>query len=88
MNILRNSADVKGEESLSNKLRRKRFALFLDIYNRFGGKQVRILDIGGTVNFWEQMNFTAEHCSITLVNPESELSPYPHIISETGRAEN
>jgi len=87
MNLLRNSADVTGRESLSNKLRRKRFALFMDIYKSFGGKHVNILDIGGTVNFWEQMNFTSEHCTITLLNPEPETSPYPGIVPAAGRAE-
>lgn len=88
MKSLRKRANVTDGGSLANTLRKKRFARFLDIYRQFNGKTVSILDIGGTVNFWEQMHFTEEHCVITLVNPEVESSPYHNIISKKGLAEN
>ena len=75
---------------VSNKLRRKRFELFLGFLNsthRFG-EYIKILDVGGRIDFWENMNFlTRTDIKITLLNLKKETSSYDNVefISGDGR---
>lgn len=57
-------------KSLNQKFREKRFRHFLDQFNKLDSdKTIRILDIGGTENYWEKMDFTEkENVHITLLN--------------------
>lgn len=66
--IFNRLADNERRGSLANRLRRRRFALFTQL---LGGlpRPLRIVDVGGTENYWEQMGFAHEKgVSIVLVN--------------------
>lgn len=54
--LLQHLSDNTKRNSLANRLRRKRFALFMELYRGIE-KPVKILDLGGTELFWEQMGF-------------------------------
>ena len=56
MNLFKRFADNTKYKSVSNKFRRKRFNCFLEFINDLP-RPVSVLDVGGTVNFWIQMNF-------------------------------
>ena len=53
---LRRFADVHRQDSYSNRNRTRRFARFESLLSEIE-KPVRILDIGGTNNFWEQRGY-------------------------------
>jgi len=60
--------DVSDAGSLSTQLRRKRFAFFEALLDRVP-KPVRILDVGGTPEFWKMMESPErEDIEITLLN--------------------
>lgn len=62
--------DNTNPNSLANKFRRKRFKLFMDFIKDFP-RPVKILDAGGTVNYWEQVGIAGnEEFEITIVNLE------------------
>lgn len=68
MKFLKRYADVHRTDSMANKLRRGRFTLFRSLLATVS-KPCRILDVGGTESFWEQMNFTNEdETEIVLLN--------------------
>ncbi len=54
--LLHRLSDNKNKNSLANRLRRKRFRLFVQLIEGIE-KPVKILDVGGTASFWEQMGF-------------------------------
>lgn len=83
---LRKLADVHSDESLSNRMRMKRFAMFEKLLTPLP-RPIRILDVGGTVAFWEHRGWSdRDDCEITLLNLEAEDSPYEHIRPTTGSA--
>lgn len=67
-------ADIRKDESLANSFRRKRFAHFEKIAGRFS-TPVRILDIGGTGEFWDMLGVNPGKYRITILNvyPENEF---------------
>lgn len=70
MKFLRKYADNSRSDSIANKWRRKRFTEFLSIIDNIP-KPVKILDVGGTENFWQQMGFTDYiGVKITILNKE------------------
>jgi hypothetical protein len=61
----------------ANAFRRKRFGLFLSLVDKLGAKKpVRILDVGGTISYWEGMRalWQDRDFDITLVNVGVESS--------------
>lgn len=63
-------ADNKNSKSVSHKFREKRFLLFLEFIKHLP-KPVKILDAGGTQDFWVQMKFTSpSSAGITVFNIE------------------
>lgn len=83
---LRRLADVHADDSLSNQMRMKRFAFFERLIAGLD-RPLRILDVGGTVAFWEHRGWAERaDCQITLLNLEAEDSPYPNIRSTAGSA--
>ena len=73
-------------ESLSVRLRRKRFALFLTLLSTLP-RPIRILDIGGEQNFWEMMEFTDDlDVQIVLLNLSIEKVNYSNFKSVVGDA--
>jgi len=83
---LRRLADVNNDDSLSNQMRMKRFAFFERLVADLD-RPLRILDVGGTVAFWEHRGWAdKQDCEITLLNLEAEESPHSNIISTAGSA--
>lgn len=77
--------DNTNPNSLANKFRRKRFKLFMDFIKDFP-RPVKILDAGGTVSFWEQMEYAGNSdFEITLVNIEiPEITKHKNILPVKG----
>lgn len=68
MAVFKNLADIQNEKSLSNKLRKRRFNLFLSLMNSISSP-VRILDVGGTDDFWKKMEYSSSpDIEITILN--------------------
>jgi hypothetical protein len=77
---------ISKETSLSTKLRRKRFALFKNLIST-AIKPLRILDVGGTLEFWEMMGFTNESdIEIVLLNLSSTEVSNPNFKGISGDA--
>lgn len=70
LNFFQQIANNQVENSLSHQMRTKRFAFFNACLAQIP-KPVTILDIGGTMAFWEAMHFKQEGVKIILLN----LSP-------------
>ena len=88
MNILKNWADNTNQNSLANKFRKKRFNLFLNIIKDIPGP-ISILDVGGTIEFWKQMDFLNKPgITITILNLEIPGGAYPGINFVLGDARN
>lgn len=69
--FLRRAANVADAGSVSNRLRTRRFARFAELVERArpAGGVVRILDVGGTSEFWRQRGWAdRDDVSLTLVN--------------------
>lgn len=80
-------ANNENKKSMASKLRIKRFELFKDLIKSFG-RPISILDVGGTINFWEVMGYTDSEHQITLLNLIKSPSNYKNISSVIGDATN
>lgn len=83
---LQQLADDGRTNSISHRLRERRFRLFDQLV---GGlpRPLRILDIGGTAKYWQQRGWAGhEDITITLVNLEAEAQRYDNIIPTAGNA--
>lgn len=61
-------ADYRQTDSLRYQLRRRRFTRFMEIFERLP-KPVRVLDVGGTLEFWRTMEMVdREDLSLTILN--------------------
>lgn len=79
-------ADNRHPSSYANRLRMQRFALFREMTEAMG-RPLRILDVGGTELFWEQMDFTGQPgVEITLLNLERQAAGHPGFFSVAGDA--
>jgi SAM-dependent methyltransferase len=65
--VLKKVADNRNPDSLAARLRRKRFSLFVELLGRVPG-DIRVLDVGGTPEFWRIMGFEESHVHVTLMN--------------------
>jgi hypothetical protein len=78
----------KKENSWVNSLRRKRFAP-LGNFIRNSNSKVKILDIGGTVDFWKNLKLeNSLKIEVTLLNLQKEEVPSPIFRSLVGDAMN
>lgn len=78
--------DVNNPDSLSNRMRQKRFALFANLTAGFE-RPLRILDIGGTARFWELRGWAGrDDVQITTVNLEAEEQRFENITPLAGTA--
>ena len=82
MKSLRKLADSRGKTS--KKFREKRFSVFQSFINshHFNTEgKITILDVGGTIHFWEQMGFIEkQNVEITILNlQKEEINHYSHI---------
>lgn len=79
-------ADNARSGSAANRFRRARFAWFRALAARFPAP-IEVLDVGGTVEFWEQMGVPDPAAMrVTLVNRYPQPSPYPSITAVKGDA--
>jgi hypothetical protein len=83
---LRSLADSRRPGSLADTFRQRRFAALrsrLDALQR----PVRVLDVGGTVSFWERLGYAgADGIDVVLVNLEAQDSPHPNVVPLVGNA--
>ena len=66
MKLLRTLADNSRAGSAADRLRKKRFAVFLGLLSTLP-RPLRLLDVGGTRSFWEQMG-SIEGVEVVLLN--------------------
>jgi hypothetical protein len=86
MDILKKLANPASSDSLANRTRQKNFNIFKDLFSRLS-KPLKILDIGGTQEYWEKMNFSREEdVEITLLNIYNSEVNYPNFKSIAGDA--
>ncbi len=77
-------ADNTRSNSVSNKFRRKRFKFFLEFIKDIE-RPVKILDLGGTVNFWSQLEYAdSDEFDITIVNIEEDPLLFPPLLNHAG----
>jgi Methyltransferase domain len=79
------AVDDSRVSSISHRLRSRRFEQF----DKFAGHGtgLRILDVGGTVAYWEQRGWTGRSdVELTLVNLTAEPSDYANVTSLAGDA--
>jgi ubiquinone/menaquinone biosynthesis C-methylase UbiE len=87
LKFLTKYADNTLPNSIVNKFRRKRFKLFLNLIKDLP-KPLKILDAGGTENFWVQMGFTRPEAEITILNTEIIKTSYPNFKFILGNAKD
>ncbi len=77
-------ADNRRAGSLANRFRRRRFELFKELVAPLP-RPVRVLDVGGTENFWRQMNAAdADWLEIVLVNVSSQPATAANVEAVVG----
>ena len=84
MTLLQRLAAVENSRSLSNTLRTRRFqrfeALIADL-----PRPLRIVDLGGTPEFWEQRGWAGRSdIHITTINLQARITPHANITCECG----
>jgi Methyltransferase domain len=83
--LLRHVDDAR-PDSLSHRLRAKRFARF-EAFTATMPRPLRLVDIGGTTEFWEQRGWAdRDDVHITLVNLTAGEQRYEHIVPTAGDA--
>jgi hypothetical protein len=66
--------------SLSNRMRSRRFAIFEDLASRIEPRPLRIIDLGGTNRFWEMRGWAdRDDVHITLVNKAGDESRHANL---------
>lgn len=84
--LVKRIVDNRDQRSLAARARISRFKLFRQLLERLE-KPIRILDIGGTVRFWEVMDFTQETgVQITLLNLSAPPTDHPNFTTLVGDA--
>lgn len=79
MGLLHDLRDPESDRSLAKVMRERRFAFFRSLVDPLP-KPIRILDVGGTQDFWEAMEYVApEIASITVVNLKAPESRHKNI---------
>ena len=74
------------KSGLGYQSRSKRHAFFMQLINKVP-KPIKLLDLGGTQNYWESMGLTeTNEIRISLVNLQSEKTTYSNFISLVGDA--
>ncbi len=65
--MLKRLADNTDPGSLATRMRRARFAFFVGLLDRLQG-DVRVLDVGGSLDFWKMMGLARHHIHVTILN--------------------
>ncbi len=77
MKFLKKYTNVNDTNSLSNKFRRKRFYLFNQLIEKHKSP-VKIIDLGGTQEFWENMGLVSNNIDVTILNIDNITVRYPN----------
>jgi len=86
MSVLYAMSDVDNPRSLSNRMRSRRFSLFERLCRPLA-RPLRIIDIGGTQEFWEQRGWAGRPgVDITLVNLGAAPQRHDNIRTVVGDA--
>ena len=89
-NTLLDAADHRRRGSYATKLRLKRFELFLCLLDSIRCDNIRILDVGGTVLFWENMDFIKvcrdRNIELTILNIMPQEPKYEFVKTVVGDA--
>src|SRR5690349_16885086 len=86
MSLRTKLADVTRNDSVSNRLRSRRFKLFEELCSTLS-RPLTIVDVGGTASFWAQRGWAGSNdVQITLVNVYQEPQDYENIASVVGDA--
>lgn len=86
MKLLKKFADNSSHDSLANKFRRKRLKIFISLTQNFP-KPISVLDVGGTFNYWQQMDLNNyPDFQITILNTELESIESSNITFVAGDA--
>lgn len=84
----RKFADNKNSKSIASQLRQQRFRIFSEMINDLPGT-VKILDVGGTQNYWEMMKVDSslmKKVKVTLLNTHQQETTLPNFFSLIGDA--
>jgi hypothetical protein len=85
--VLKKAADNRDPDSPATRLRRKRFELFLDLLTLCPDtRSLKILDVGGTQEFWDSMGFADANHTIVLLNMNASKTSRGNFVSVTGDA--
>jgi len=80
---LRAASDVSSPSSISNQMRSRRLAKFIELIGELP-LPVRILDVGGTVGFWQDNPLVKDKSLRVVVgNLTVAISPYDNLTSVT-----
>jgi len=82
--FLKGLANIFEPDSLANRFRRKRFSFFIKLVQTLP-PPVRVLDVGGTPEFWEQMG-TSPGLSVVLLNVKERQTSLPNFTCVVGDA--
>jgi hypothetical protein len=86
MLVRRQLADDSAENSISHRMRERRFRLFEKLVEGMP-RPIRMLDVGGTNDFWEHRGWAGrEDVAITLVNLAPEPRRHSNILPLVGDA--
>jgi hypothetical protein len=84
MGLLMRLANEISPNSLANRFRKRRFSFFIELIKTLP-PPIRVLDAGGTPEFWEQMG-AIPGLSIVLLNLEKAQTSLPNFTSVVGDA--
>ena len=85
--LIRRLADNSDELSVATAMRRRRFALLLSLLSDTPGDSLRLLDVGGTQEFWMMMSGGAPpRVHITLLNLQRPHASQPGFDAVQGDA--
>ena len=56
MKIFKEIADNRSNDSFATRLRQKRFETFFELIESIDKNNLTILDIGGTMNYWNKID--------------------------------
>jgi ubiquinone/menaquinone biosynthesis C-methylase UbiE len=86
MKFLRKLADPTKNDSIATKTRQRNFELFRSLISKTP-RPIKILDIGGTQYYWENVNFIERNdVKIVLLNTSQEETTLPNFKSVVGDA--
>ena len=79
MAYLKKYVDISNPDSIISKVRKKRCKLLLALIHTIDNDSIRVLDVGGTLTFWEICGFMGvRKCEITLLNLSKFEVPYKY----------